>query len=256
MVIGLERFRDYFTGYQDQYIIIGGTACDISLMEAGLPFRRTKDLDLVLILESYTPAFGRRLREFISEGRYRNHERSDGKPQAYRFDKPQEPGFPQMIELLCRSDSVFDSISNRYRFIPISEDMENLSAIIMDDDYYQLLGAGKYVIDGIPLLSPPYLILLKAKAWLNLAAELASGVRSNDHNLEYNVRKHMDDVARLAVLLPVNFSCTVAHNIHADLHRFIEAFATAPPDLVKLGISEVGIDDIVDTLLRCFKTGY
>ncbi|MCL2548359.1 MAG: hypothetical protein FWE76_04245 [Symbiobacteriaceae bacterium] len=255
MVIGLERFRDYFRDFQDQYIIIGGTACDVALQEAGRPFRRTKDLDVVLILESYTPAFGRKLREFISEGRYRNHERSDGKPQAYRFDKPQEPGFPQMIELLCRSDTLFDSISDRYRSIPVSADMESLSAIIMDDGYYQLLEAGKSIVDSIPMLSPPYLILLKAKAWLNLMEELASGTNSIDRNLEDNIRKHIEDVIRLAVLLPRGSSYIIDHDIYDDLHKFMESFVAAPPDLKKLNLGEFSVDDIVSALLGSYTAG-
>jgi hypothetical protein len=28
-IIGLERFADFFKGYEDCYTIIGGTACDI-----------------------------------------------------------------------------------------------------------------------------------------------------------------------------------------------------------------------------------
>ena len=30
MVKGLDRFRDYFRDFTDQYILIGGAACDIS----------------------------------------------------------------------------------------------------------------------------------------------------------------------------------------------------------------------------------
>ena len=38
-------------GYEEQYAIIGGTACDILMTEEGLDFRATKDIDLVLIIE-------------------------------------------------------------------------------------------------------------------------------------------------------------------------------------------------------------
>lgn len=30
MVKGIERFREYFRDYTDQYVLIGGAACDIS----------------------------------------------------------------------------------------------------------------------------------------------------------------------------------------------------------------------------------
>lgn len=35
MVTGLESFRRWFRGFEDQYVIIGGTACDILMAEAG-----------------------------------------------------------------------------------------------------------------------------------------------------------------------------------------------------------------------------
>ena len=30
MVRGLEAFREYFAGFENQYVLIGGAACDIS----------------------------------------------------------------------------------------------------------------------------------------------------------------------------------------------------------------------------------
>lgn len=41
MVIGINKFREWFKGYEDQYVIIGGTACDIIFAEVGVPFRAT-----------------------------------------------------------------------------------------------------------------------------------------------------------------------------------------------------------------------
>lgn len=57
-MIGLDKFKEYFMGYQDQYVLIGGAACDIIFEEQDTAFRATKDLDLVLIVEALTPAFG------------------------------------------------------------------------------------------------------------------------------------------------------------------------------------------------------
>ena len=33
MVVGLEKFKEAFADYTDNYVIIGGTACDIVLSE-------------------------------------------------------------------------------------------------------------------------------------------------------------------------------------------------------------------------------
>mgnify|MGYP006877165911 CR=1 FL=1 len=50
MVPGIDSFREKFKDYTDYYTIIGGTACDILLSEADLPFRATKDIDMILIM--------------------------------------------------------------------------------------------------------------------------------------------------------------------------------------------------------------
>ncbi len=64
MVRGIESFREWFRGYEEQYAVIGGTACDLLMVDEGLDFRATKDIDLVLIIEAVDAAFGRRFWEY------------------------------------------------------------------------------------------------------------------------------------------------------------------------------------------------
>ena len=52
MVKGIDSFKNWFQGYEEQYVIIGGTACDILMTNEELSFRATKDIDLVLIVLS------------------------------------------------------------------------------------------------------------------------------------------------------------------------------------------------------------
>ena len=54
MIKGLETFRSAFREYSDSYILIGGAACNINLERAAIPFRTTRDLDIVLCVESLT----------------------------------------------------------------------------------------------------------------------------------------------------------------------------------------------------------
>ena len=54
MVKGLDLFRSWFKDYAGQYILIGGTAASLAMEEAGLEFRATKDLDVVLNVEALT----------------------------------------------------------------------------------------------------------------------------------------------------------------------------------------------------------
>ena len=65
MVPGIESFKKWFKGNEEQYAIIGGTACDILMAAEGLDFRATKDVDLVLIIEAVDENFGKR-NEIIS----------------------------------------------------------------------------------------------------------------------------------------------------------------------------------------------
>ena len=45
MIRGIESFREWFRGYEEQYAIIGGIACDLLMTNEGLDFRATKDID-------------------------------------------------------------------------------------------------------------------------------------------------------------------------------------------------------------------
>ena len=41
-MIGLDKFKEYFMGYQDQYVLIGGAACDIIFEEQDTAFRNAQ----------------------------------------------------------------------------------------------------------------------------------------------------------------------------------------------------------------------
>ncbi|MBQ3368753.1 hypothetical protein IJG44_07615 [bacterium] len=43
MANGIDVFREHFKDFKDQYVLIGGMACDLLLDEAGIPFRATKN---------------------------------------------------------------------------------------------------------------------------------------------------------------------------------------------------------------------
>ena len=44
MVTGIDSFKEWFKGYEEQYAIIGGTACDILMTEGGLVLCQEKGL--------------------------------------------------------------------------------------------------------------------------------------------------------------------------------------------------------------------
>lgn len=85
MVTGLDRFVAHFRGFEQAYTLIGGAACDVWLGAQGLEFRATKDLDLVLIVEALDSAFHQRFWAFVAAADYASLERSEARPQFYRF---------------------------------------------------------------------------------------------------------------------------------------------------------------------------
>jgi hypothetical protein len=48
MVKGIDIFRERFRQHEGAFTLIGGAACDEWFAAQGLPFRATKDLDIVL----------------------------------------------------------------------------------------------------------------------------------------------------------------------------------------------------------------
>ncbi len=193
MVEGLRRFTKHFEGLEDAYVLIGGAACDLWLSERALPFRATKDLDVVIIVEAINDEFFTRFWKFIQAGQYESHQKSEQRPEFYRFLKPQKPDYPFMIELLTRNLlGLPDGV--HLTPIPTDEDISSLSAILLNDDYYQFVVESRVVIKGASVIPSKYLIPLKARAWLDLTRRRDEGdskIKGSD------IKKHRNDVFRL-----------------------------------------------------------
>ena len=104
MVPGIDSFREKFKNYTDYYTIIGGTACDILLSEADLPFRATKDIDMILIMEDNFPEFASIFWEYIKEGGYKCGWKNEQNMHFYRFTEAiwnQGRGYSKTV-CLCR----------------------------------------------------------------------------------------------------------------------------------------------------------
>lgn len=226
MVTGLQRFVDHFQGLEAQYVFIGGAACDVWLTDRGLVFRVTKDLDLVLIVEALTTEFIGRLWEFIRAGRYASLEKSEVRPQFYRFKGPRMRGYPDMIELLTRNFLELPA-GVHLTPIPADEDISSLSAILLDDEYYRFVCETRTMVEGVPIIPAQCLIPLKARAWLDLTARRDAGdtkVKSDD------IKKHRNDVFRLYLSLGAEDRFVLPRALHDDLRRFLDSFPPPSPD--------------------------
>lgn len=54
----------------------------------------------------------------------------------------------------------------------IGDEISSLSAILLNDVYYRMLRDGKTEISGMIVLAPAYIVLFKAKAWLDLSEKV------------------------------------------------------------------------------------
>ena len=247
MVRGIESFKNWFHEYEDRYVIIGGTACDLLMNEGGLEFRATKDIDLVLIVEAVDARFGAAFWKYIESAGYEHRNKSTGELQFYRFTKPVSRDYPMMIELFARKPEIIELPDNAVISpVPLDDDISSLSAILLDDDYYEFLKQGRVKISGVTILDAQYLIPFKAKAWLDLLDKQESGV----HVDSKDIRKHKNDVFRLTVLLPrdpVPLSGVPA-TVRTDMKVFIDKMKSESIDLKQLGIYNKTKEIVLDEL--------
>lgn len=252
MVVGIDRFREFFADFNDCYVIIGGTATSLVLSEVGLTPRATKDIDLILIIESLTPEFGRKFWEFIEAGQYTQRERSPEKREYFRFMRPAVADFPIQIEIFSRRpDALILPEGARLSPLPLTEGITSLSAVLMDDDYYAYTIENGEVQDGIHRATIFALILLKAKAYLNLIQLQQTGA----HVDARDIRKHKGDVFRLAVLLTDEQRGNLPPSLAKDLTDFLDKMRDDQPgkDMFKdLGAGNVEPTEVLERLFNSF----
>ena len=147
MVKGFTKFKERFQGFENQYVIIGGTACDLIMENEELPFRATKDI---------------------------------------------------------------------YR---------------------------------IPVLSPTCLIPFKAKAWLDLTERKLNGEQIDSKN----IKKHKNDVFRLAQLITANTRQLLSPEIEKDMKEFLFKITDETVDLKSLGIRGTDKQKMIDMLYLCYN---
>jgi len=249
-VKGLDVFREHFASYAEQYVLIGGTAATLTLDEAGLEFRATKDLDVVLHIEALNAEFGHAFWAFVEQGGYAIRQASGtGKPILYRFQKPMNERFPIMLELFCRSpDGIELATGSRLTPIPLGESASSLSAILLDKVYYDFIIAGRKEVNGLARIGEERLIPLKAVAWLDLSARRDRGEPVDAKN----IRKHAYDVLRLSQVLTEDSKIEVAAKIGEDLRLFLDRIASDGTYDPKT----IGIDATLSALIERVARAY
>lgn len=229
MVLGIDSFREKFKDYTECYTIIGGTACDILLAEADLPFRATKDIDMILILEDNFPEFASIFWEYIKEGGYKCGWKNEENLHFYRFTDGKS-GYPVMIELFSRKPGYHLEVAEGIVPIHIDDDTSSLSAILLNDDFYKFMMSGRKSVNGLGVLGAEYLIPFKMYAWINLLDRKRAGGHVN----EKDFKKHKYDVFRLLQIVTAGIKVESEGLVTESIHRYIEEISVVDETEVRL----------------------
>jgi len=256
MVRGLDIFKKYFEEYLDNYVIIGGTACDIIIDEAGFVPRATKDIDIILVVEALNTDFVKQFWQFINDGKYLQREKSNDEREYYRFMKPENADFPYQIELFSRTPDVIKLEDDAHLTpIPVDGDLSSLSAILLNDDYYNYMIGHSQVEDGLHHANIEALICLKAKAFLEIKERIEKGSKEDAKQL----RKHKADVFRLTVVLTQDSEFELPASIQVHINQFAALTATDLPDKAifkEMGLNNINPSNVFEQFKKSFKVSY
>ncbi len=223
MVKGLETFRMAMQPFKENFVIIGGTACDIRLSGTLMRPRATDDIDIIVVVEHLTREFVSAFWQFVREGNYHVEKRINQVGTSvyalYRFTLQDENlAYPQKIELLSRhSDLLGEPSGFHIEPIPTDELNQSLLAIIMDDDYYNFTVHHSEEIEGLMVADNLALIALKVSAYLNLIGEREEGREVNGKD----IRKHRSDVLKLVAAGIYPKTVAVVRKIYDDIQNFV-----------------------------------
>ncbi|MDR0305333.1 MAG: hypothetical protein LBI42_00695, partial [Chitinispirillales bacterium] len=173
----------------------------------------------------------------IKTAGYEHRRKSSGKPEYYRFTTPSSPEYPVMIELFSRrikgialpADAVLTPL-------PVEEDVSSLSAILLDDKYYNFLKSGVRLVEEVSVLGASHLIPFKAKAWLDLTKRRDNGEQIDNRN----IKKHMTDVLKLAGLLSPADRIVLPKVIEEEMRLFLQKIKDQPTQYERLSAVYMG----------------
>ena len=251
MVVGLNTFREFFKDFPECYLIIGGTACDIIIEEAGFVPRATDDIDIILMIEALKPEFVTRFWEFIKKGNYTLKQKDAEKRNCYRFSEPGTGDFPRQIELVCKVPDIIDIKDGAHLTpIPTEEGLSSLSAILLNEDYYNYTKNNSEIKDNIHFAKPHTLICLKAFAFLSNKARKEAGQNVS----EWNIKKHKYDVFRMTFMLNRDEVFDTPEIIKADLQKFAETIKNDLPDPSIFKENRFGVQDMQSIFNQFLKS--
>jgi len=248
LIQGIAKFTEYFKDYNDDYVVIGGLATAMVMNDLGFMARATKDIDLVVISEQ-NEDFLKKLLKFIEIAGYKTKQRTNHESlhNLFRFLDSEDKTYPEQIELFAIHEADSDIHTNSH-IIPIStpEYYNNLSAILLDTEYFKLLIKHTDNIDGLHVATPEALIPLKIHAYLNL---------SKDERLA--AKKHFNDVIRLATLLNEENTVALSGKPREDFIKFLPMLDATHGSEIRQVLESANIKKLLkDDILELLKSIY
>ena len=253
---GLEKFKEYMSGFRSHYVVIGGLATVLTLEDRNLPARATKDVDMIIICQPETKLYMKRFWEFIKAGGYKLWKPDDEKdthPYFYRFIKPESREFPAQIELFSKVPEYVEVPEDVHIVhIPMEGYTSSFSAIIMDEAYYDFAISHSEIVDDIRILKPEALIVLKAVAYMENLRRKEAGTKVDQRDID----KHKKDVYRLAYVFDGSERFDVNETIKKQLRAFVNEVEKSPIDGKNMfrgqGIPAMGMEEFTELLRGIF----
>jgi hypothetical protein len=158
-----------------------------------------------------------------------------------------------MLELFSRKPDMLDSSPTNIALTPIptGEETSSLSAILLEDVYYDFIHTHRKIVSGLPVTGPEALVPLKARAWLDLTARKTRGARIDTKT----IRKHKTDIFRLIILFPAYTTLRCPKEIKNDIDRFCHLMTDeSGSDVHKSGIVGISKKELLSHLRNLYHT--
>jgi hypothetical protein len=197
----------------------------------------------------------KQLWKFLKDGGYQSLQEEPQERKYYRFTQPTQDDFPFQIELFSRKPDALESDEKiRFTRIAVDEEVSSLSAIMMDDNYYNYTIRHSSAVDGLHRADLEALICLKARAFLDLVDRKAQGETID----EKDIKKHKHDVFRLAAMLAASARFVLPGAMRSDMLAFADRTRHNLPDNVILRVMKapnLEMDALYEQLCENFGIG-
>ena len=155
-----------------------------------------------------------------------------------------------MIELFSREPDYIKKVPAGIVPLHIDDDVSSLSAILLDDDFYNFMLAGRKIVSGACVLDAEHLIPFKMYAWLDLKDRKLRGEHVNERDL----KKHKYDVFRLLQIVDQTIVLEVSGLVKENIDRFMREIMSENVPFQQLGLP-FDIDDALNYFEKLYMVG-